>query len=159
MNINYDIYTPTLRFDNLPDGVLRAEDVFNGKRVVVFGLPGAFTPTCSNKQLPGFEAMFMEFQEKGINEIYCVSVNDSFVMGAWGKAQGANYVKLLADGNGEFTRKMGMLVDKSNIGFGMRSWRYAAVINNGEVEQMFAEEGMMDNRGDDPYEVSEKRND
>ncbi len=145
-------------FHNTPEAPWHGRDLFGDKRVIVFGLPGAYTPTCSNKQLPGFEAMFNEFQEKGINEIYCVSVNDSFVMRNWGRAQGANYVKLLADGNGEFTRKMGMLVDKSNIGFGMRSWRYAAVINNGEVEQMFAEEGMMDNRGDDPYEVSTPEN-
>ena len=134
-------------------------ELFNEKRVIVFGLPGAFTPTCSSKQLPGFEELYDQFKEKGIDEIYCVSVNDGFVMRSWAKEHTCgDKVKCLADGNGEFTRRMGMLVEKTNLGFGMRSWRYAAVINNGIVEQMFEEEGMEDNHGEDPYEVSTPEN-
>jgi peroxiredoxin len=134
-------------------------DLFKEKKVIVFGLPGAFTPTCSSKQLPGYEAMYDQFLEKGIDEIYCVSVNDGFVMRAWAKQHTDGFkVKCIADGNGEFTRKMGMLVDKTNLGFGMRSWRYAVVINNGIVEQMFAEEGIEDNHGEDPYVVSTPEN-
>ena len=134
-------------------------ELFNETRVIVFGLPGAFTPTCSSKQLPGFEELYDQFKEKGIDEIYCVSVNDGFVMRSWAKEHTCgDKVKCLADGNGEFTRRMGMLVEKTNLGFGMRSWRYAAVINNGIVEQMFEEEGMEDNHGEDPYEVSTPEN-
>ena len=145
-------------FHDTPVEPIKGQDIFFEKRVIVFGLPGAYTPTCSSKQLPGFDAMYNTFLEKGIDEIYCVSVNDPFVMRHWGKHQGVERVKLLADGTGEFTRKLGMLVDKSNIGFGMRSWRYAAVINNGIVEQMFAEEGIEDNHGEDPYVVSTPQN-
>jgi peroxiredoxin len=145
-------------FHDTPAEPIRGQDLFSEKRVIVFGLPGAYTPTCSNKQLPRFEAMYDQFQEKGIDAIYCVSVNDPFVMRHWGKHQGVDRVKLLPDGTGEFTRKLGMLVDKSNIGFGMRSWRYAVVINNGIVEQMFAEEGIEDNHGEDPYVVSTPEN-
>ena len=141
-------------FHDTPGEPIRGQDLFFEKRVIVFGLPGAYTPTCSNKQLPRFEAMYDQFQEKGIDAIYCVSVNDPFVMRHWGKHQGVDRVKLLPDGTGEFTRKLGMLVDKSNIGFGMRSWRYAAVINNGNVEQLFAEAGIEDDHGEDPYEMS-----
>ena len=145
-------------FHDTPLEPIRGQDLFFEKRVIVFGLPGAYTPTCSNKQLPRFEAMYDQFQEKGIDAIYCVSVNDPFVMRHWGKHQGVDRVKLLPDGTGEFTRKLGMLVDKSNIGFGMRSWRYAVVINNGIVEQMFAEDGIEDNHGEDPYLVSTPEN-
>ena len=135
------------------------EELFKEKKVIVFGLPGAFTPTCSSKQLPGFEEMYDQFFQKGIDDIYCVSVNDGFVMRAWAKEHTCgDKVKCIADGNGEFTRRMGMLVEKNNLGFGMRSWRYAAVINNGIVEQMFAEEGIEDNHGEDPYEVSTPEN-
>ena len=134
-------------------------DLFKDKKVIVFGLPGAFTPTCSSKQLPGFEEMYDQFKEKGIDEIYCVSVNDGFVMRAWAKEHtSGERVKCIADGNGEFTRRMGMLVEKNNLGFGMRSWRYAAVINNGIVEQMFAEEGKCDNHTEDPYDISSPEN-
>lgn len=133
-------------------------DYFDGKRVVLFSLPGAFTPTCSTYQLPDFEKLFGEFQAQGIDEIYCVSVNDAFVMNAWGKSQNLDNVKLIPDGSGEFTRKMGMLVAKDNVGFGMRSWRYAAVINNGQVEKWFEEEGFSDNCDSDPYGVSSPQN-
>lgn len=133
-------------------------DYFGGKRVVLFSLPGAFTPTCSTYQLPDFEKLFDEFKAEGIDEIYCISVNDAFVMNAWAKQQGIQKVKVIPDGSGEFTRKMGMLVAKDNLGFGMRSWRYAAVVNNGLVEQWFEEEGFSDNCESDPYGVSSPQN-
>lgn len=141
-----------------PLPTINTTDIFKDKRVVIFGLPGAFTPTCSNKQLPMFSELYPKFQEKGINEIWCVSVNDGFVMSAWFRSQEITNINMLADGSGELTRRLGMLVKKDNLGFGMRSWRYAAVINNGIVEQMFAEEGICDNREDDPYEISKPEN-
>ncbi|GAB4551308.1 MAG: peroxiredoxin [Ruegeria sp.] len=133
-------------------------DYFAGKRVILFSLPGAFTPTCSTYQLPGFENNYEAFKAKGIDEIYCMSVNDSFVMNKWAQDQGLKNVKVIPDGSGEFTRKMGMLVDKANLGFGMRSWRYAAIINNGVVEAWFEEPGLMDNCPEDPYGVSSPEN-
>ncbi len=126
-------------------------DYFAGKRVVLFSLPGAFTPTCSTFQLPGYENGHGDFAAQGIDEIYCMSVNDSFVMNKWAQNQELVNVKVIPDGAGVFTRLMGMLVDKSNIGFGPRSWRYAAVINDGVVEAWFEEPGREDNHGDDPY--------
>jgi len=129
-------------------------DLFSDKRVVIFSLPGAFTPTCSAYQLPGFEAFYNMFTEQGIDEIYCISVNDGFVMNAWGKDQGIEKVKLIPDGNGYFTNGMGCLVSKSNLGFGERSWRYAAIINDGVIEKLFVEEGFRDNADTDPYEAS-----
>ncbi|WP_170523973.1 peroxiredoxin [Ruegeria arenilitoris] len=133
-------------------------DYFAGKRVILFSLPGAFTPTCSTYQLPGFENNYEAFKAKGIDEIYCMSVNDSFVMNKWAQDQGLKNVKVIPDGSGEFTRKMGMLVDKANLGFGMRSWRYAAIINDGVVEAWFEEPGLMDNCPEDPYGVSSPEN-
>lgn len=130
------------------------EDYFAGKRVVLFSLPGAFTPTCSTYQLPGFENGFADFADQGIDDIYCLSVNDSFVMNQWAKAQDLKNVKVIPDGSGEFTRRMGMLVRKDNLGFGLRSWRYAAIVNNGVVEAWFEEPGLEDNHGADPYGVS-----
>lgn len=127
------------------------QDLFAGKRVVLFSLPGAFTPTCSTFQLPGFELDYQKFKDAGIDEVYCVSVNDAFTMNAWGKDQNINNVKLIPDGNGDFTDGMGMLVEKFNLGFAMRSWRYAAVIDNGVVEWMVEEPGRSDNCEEDPY--------
>ena len=129
-----------------------------GKRVIIFSLPGAFTPTCSTYQLPGFDTMFGDFHEKGIEQIYCLSVNDSFVMNAWFDAQEVQNVYPLPDGNGEFTEGMGMSVQKANVGFGIRSWRYAMVVNDGVIEQLFVEEGKDDNIETDPYEVSTPEN-
>lgn len=126
-------------------------DLFAGKRVVLFSLPGAFTPTCSTFQLPGFEIDYQKFKDAGIDEIYCVSVNDGFVMNAWAKDQNINNVKMIPDGNGEFTRLMGMEVTKLNLGFGSRSWRYAAVIDNGNIEWMTEEPGRCDDCTEDPY--------
>ncbi len=129
-------------------------DYFAGKRVVLFSLPGAFTPTCSTYQLPGFENGFADFQAQGIDAIYCMSVNDAFVMNQWAKAQGLQNVGVIPDGSGEFTRRVGMLVRKDNLGFGLRSWRYAAIVDNGVVEAWFEEPGLCDNHGEDPYGVS-----
>ena len=145
------------------DNPYRWEDVesaelFANKRIVLFSLPGAFTPTCSTYQLPDFERLYPEFQDKGIDDIYCVSVNDAFVMNAWAKDQGLQNVKVIPDGSGEFTRKMGMLVAKDNLGFGMRSWRYACVIADGVIEKMFAEVCLRDNAEDDPYRESSPQN-
>ncbi|MCA0921574.1 peroxiredoxin [Pseudooceanicola nanhaiensis] len=133
-------------------------DYFGGKRVILFSLPGAFTPTCSTYQLPGFENNAAKFAELGVDEIYCMSVNDSFVMNQWAKAQGIENVKVIPDGSGEFTRRVGMLVRKDNLGFGLRSWRYAAIINDGVVEAWFEEPGICDNHGEDPYGVSSPEN-
>lgn len=131
------------------------QDLFGGKRVVVFSLPGAFTPTCSTTHLPRYEELYEEIKAQGVDQVICISVNDAFVMYQWGKAQGADKVFLLPDGNGEFSRKMGMLVDKSNLGFGMRSWRYSMVVNDGAIEKVFAEPGYEDNCPTDPFEVSD----
>ena len=155
--------------DNLPDVnmpvrvdgefvLLNTTEQFAGKRVVIFALPGAYTPTCSSFQLPGFETMFSQFQEKGIDEVYCLSVNDSFVMNSWFEAQGVQNVRPLPDGNGEFTELVGASVKKANLGFGVRSWRYAIVVNDNVVEHVFAEEGFGDNIDTDPYEVSAPEN-
>ena len=131
------------------------DDIFKGKNVVVFSLPGAFTPTCSTSHLPRYEELYEEFQGQGVDAVVCVSVNDAFVMYQWGKSQGAKNVVLLPDGNGEFTRKMGMLVDKSNLGFGPRSWRYSMYVEDGEIKKLFEEEGFEDNCPTDPFEVSD----
>ena len=133
---------------------VNAIDLFQGKRVLVFSLPGAFTPTCTTQQLPGYEAKYDEFIAAGIDEVYCISVNDAFVMNAWAKELGIEKVKLLPDGNADFTRNMGMLVSKGNLGFGNRSWRYAMVVNDMVIEQIFAEDGIGDNVEEDPYEWS-----
>jgi thioredoxin-dependent peroxiredoxin len=130
-------------------------DVFAGKKVVVFSLPGAFTPTCSTSHLPRYEELYNEFKAEGVDEIYCLSVNDAFVMYQWGLKQGAKNVKLLPDGNAEFTKEMGMLVDKSNLGFGKRSWRYSMLVEDGKIAKVFAESGQSDNHESDPFEVSD----
>ena len=127
------------------------EDLFKGKKVALFALPGAFTPTCSSTHLPRFNDLYYAFKNEGIDEIICISVNDSFVMEAWGNSQEAENITLIADGNGEFTDGMGMLVDKSDIGFGKRSWRYSMVVDDGVIEKMFIEE----NVPGDPFEVSD----
>jgi peroxiredoxin len=132
-----------------------ASEIFGGRRVVVFALPGAFTPTCSSTHLPRYEELYDEFVAAGIDDIYCLSVNDAFVMFQWSRHIGAENIKMLPDGNGEFTRKMGMLVNKDNLGFGMRSWRYAMVVNDGEIEHIFVEPGFADDCPTDPFEVSD----
>jgi thioredoxin-dependent peroxiredoxin len=131
------------------------EEIFAGKRIVLFSLPGAFTPTCSSTHLPRYEELYGEFQALGVDRVICLSVNDAFVMFQWGKQQGVKNIFLLPDGNGEFTRKMGMLVNKDNLGFGMRSWRYSMVVDNMKIEQMFIEDDYGDNCLTDPFEVSD----
>jgi len=130
-------------------------DLFVGKKVVVFSLPGAFTPTCSSNHLPRYDELYEAFREQGIDDIICISVNDAFVMFKWGKELGNQHVRLLGDGNAEFTRKMGMLVDKANLGFGMRSWRYSMLVDDCNIEKMFVEPGYADNCTSDPFEVSD----
>lgn len=130
-------------------------EIFDNKKVVYFSLPGAFTPTCSSTHLPGYEAMYDEFKALGIDEVYCLSVNDSYVMNAWAKSQGIENVKMIPDGSGELTRKLGLLVKKDPEGFGMRSWRYSAYVENGVIKKAFIEPGFMDNCPEDPFEVSD----
>jgi thioredoxin-dependent peroxiredoxin len=138
---------------------MTSSDIFSGKRIVLFSLPGAFTPTCSSKQCPGYESSYAEMQSLGADEVYCMSVNDAFVMYQWGQNLGLKNVKLLPDGNGDFTRRMGMLIDKTHLGFGMRSWRYATVIDDGKIVAWFQEPGINDNGSDsDPYEQSTPEN-
>jgi len=136
-----------------------SDSLLKGKRVAVFSLPGAFTPTCSSKQLPGFEENYDKISSLGIDEIYCMSVNDSFVMNAWAKQQNIQNVKVIPDGSANFTRFMGMLVGKNHLGFGMRSWRYMAVIKDGVVEKWWQEPGINnDGEDDDPYVESTPEN-
>ncbi len=130
-------------------------ELFEGKRVVVFALPGAFTPTCSSTHLPGYEANYEKILEQDVDEVYCLSVNDSFVMNAWFSSLGINDVKPIADGNGHFTRHMGMLVKKEAVDFGYRSQRYSMVVDNGRVEMIFVEDGKEDNFAGDPFDVSD----
>jgi peroxiredoxin len=130
---------------------MTTDDYFANKKVILFSLPGAFTPTCSTFQLPNFEKMYEAFRGQGIDDIYCMSVNDSFVMNAWAKSQNLQNVKVIPDGSGEFTRLMGMLVCKDNLGFGMRSWRYAVLVDNKEIVKWFVEPDREDNCSLDPY--------
>jgi len=131
-----------------------AEELFSNKRVIIFGLPGAFTPTCSKSQLPAYEKRHDEFLSHGFDAIYCCSVNDTFVMEAWRKSKGVKKVKMLPDGSGTFTKAIGALVSKENIGFGPRSWRYCILVNNMQVEAVFVEDNQRDNAEDDPYLLS-----
>ena len=149
--MSFDITVPNVTFktrreiDEAPGFEwydLTSTEMFADKRVVLFALPGAFTPTCSSTHLPGYEMEYDKLKEFGIDEVYCLSVNDTFVMNSWMSAQEVSKVKPVPDGTGEFSRRLGFLVDKGNIGFGMRSWRYSMIINNGIVEMMFVEPGL-----------------
>jgi peroxiredoxin len=133
---------------------VKSGDLFKRKRAVLFALPGAFTPTCSTLQLPKYDEYFVDFKEYGIKAVYCLSVNDAFVMNSWAKSQNITNITMIPDGSGLFTKKMGMLVKKDNLGFGVRSWRYAMVVRNGRIEQMFEEAGRGHNVDGDPYEAS-----
>ncbi|MCP4915175.1 MAG: glutathione peroxidase [Oligoflexia bacterium] len=126
-------------------------DIFNGRSVIVFALPGAFTPTCSSTHLPRYNDLAATFSKHGVDEIVCLSVNDAFVMNAWGKDQEAENVTLIGDGNGEFTDGMGMLVDKADLGFGKRTWRYSMHVVDGVIKKMFIEPDVPG----DPFEVSD----
>ena len=127
------------------------DDVFKGKTVVVFSLPGAFTPTCSSSHVPRFNQLAERFQSLGVDDIVCISVNDAFVMNEWKESQGADNVTFLPDGNGAFTDGMGMLVGKEDLGFGKRSWRYSMLVRDGVIEKMFIEP----EQPGDPYNVSD----
>ena len=127
------------------------DELFNGKTVVVFSLPGAFTPTCSSTHLPRYNELAAAFKQNGVDDILCVSVNDTFVMNAWKADQEAENITVIPDGNGEFTKGMGMLVSKNGLGFGDRSWRYSMLVKNGVVEKMFIEP----EKDGDPFEVSD----
>jgi glutaredoxin-like protein len=127
------------------------DDVFKGKTVVVFALPGAFTPTCSSTHVPRYNQLVPEFKRHGVDEVVCISVNDAFVMNEWQADQQAHRVIFLPDGNGEFTRGMGMLVDKQDLGFGQRSWRYSMLVRDGVIEKMFIEP----EEPGDPFQVSD----
>ena len=128
-----------------------SDDIFKGKTVVVFSLPGAFTPTCSSTHVPRYNQLAPAFRAAGVDEIVCVSVNDAFVMNSWKEDQEAENIRFIPDGNGEFTDGMGMLVGKEDLGFGKRSWRYSMLVRDGVVEKMFIEP---DQPGD-PFEVSD----
>jgi peroxiredoxin len=133
-------------------------ELFAGKKIILFGLPGAFTPTCTNEQLPGFERLYDEFIKLGIDEIWCTSVNDAFAMNKWARDLGIEKVKMLPDGNGEIAEGMGYLVDKSNLGFGKRSWRYALLVDNMSIERWWDEDGQSELCPEDPYEESKPEN-
>jgi len=130
---------------------LTSGDLFANKNVIVFSLPGAFTPTCSSSHLPRYNELAATFKKLGIDEIICLSVNDTFVMNAWAENQHAENIRFLPDGNGEFSEKMGMLVDKKELGFGQRSWRYSMLVKDGMIKKMFIEP----EKPGDPFEVSD----
>ncbi|MBI2993273.1 MAG: glutathione peroxidase [Gammaproteobacteria bacterium] len=128
-----------------------SDQIFSGRTVAVFSLPGAFTPTCSSAHVPRYNELAPLFKRNGVDAIVCISVNDAFVMNEWQRDQNADYVQFIPDGSGEFTRGMGMLVNKDDLGFGERSWRYSMLVKDGVIEKMFVEP----NKPGDPYEVSD----
>jgi thioredoxin-dependent peroxiredoxin len=132
-----------------------SDEIFKGKTIVIFALPGAFTPTCSSTHLPGYDARYQEIIDQGVDEVYCLSVNDAFTMFQWSKHLGVKHVKMLPDGNADFTRAMGMLVKKENLGFGYRSWRYSMLVEDGKIVKLFSEPGQADNHPEDPFTVSD----
>ncbi|HVH18595.1 MAG TPA: glutathione peroxidase [Myxococcota bacterium] len=145
---------PDVTFRTRRDGQwvdVTSQSLFGGRRVVLFALPGAFTPTCSSAHLPRYDELYDEFRKAGVDDVICLSVNDAFTMDAWGRDLDVSQVRLLGDGNAEFSRGMGMCVDKADLGFGPRSWRYAMVVDDGVIEKMFIEP----QRPGDPYEISD----
>jgi peroxiredoxin len=134
---------------------LRSGDIFNGKNIVLFAVPGAFTPACSETHLPEFEAAYDHFRELGVDQVICLSVNDAFVMFQWAKARNIQKVFMLPDGNGDFSRMMGMLVERKTTGMGMRSWRYSMHVVDGEIRKMFIEDGYSDNPAGVPVKISD----
>ena len=155
--IHIDLALPLARFFFYENGEFverTTRDLFKDKRVVLFGLPGAFTPTCSSSQVPDYEAAYDDLIAAGVDEVYCISMNDAFVMNAWKESLGISKVKFIPDGNGYFTRQLGMNVFKTNGGLGVRSWRYSSIINSEVFEVLFSEEGQIDNCKNDPYENS-----
>lgn len=145
---------PEVTFRTRQDGQWKdvsTRELFAGKKVVVFALPGAFTPTCSSAHVPRYNELLPTFKDRGVDSVVCISVNDGFVMEEWGKNQNAPDIKFIPDGNAEFTEKMGMLVDKKNLGFGKRSWRYSMLVDDGVIQKMFIEP----EKEGDPFEVSD----
>ena len=133
---------------------LTSADIFAGRRVVLFAVPGAFTPACSESHLPGYERLHDEIIAEGIDQVICLSVNDAFVMHQWALSRDVGKVFMLPDGNGEFTRKMGMLVERTSQGMGLRSWRYSMLVEDRAIAQMFVEPGFCDNPPGVPMQVS-----
>ena len=131
------------------------DDIFKDKNIIVFSLPGAFTPTCSSTHLPGFEEKYDELKALGVDEVYCISVNDAFTMFQRSQKLGIKNVKMLPDGNADFTRLMGMLVKKENVGFGSRSWRYSMYVSNGEINRVFSVPGRAVEGAEEPFECSD----
>ena len=145
---------PTITFRTQENNTwenINTDEIFNNKTVIVFSLPGAYTPTCSSSHLPRFNELAPVFRQHGVDEIVCISVNDTFVMNEWKKDQEAENITMIPDGNAEFTDAMGMLVDKSDLGFGKRSWRYSMLVKNKIIEKMFIEPEVEG----DPFEVSD----
>ena len=145
---------PKVTFKARPDDQWRditTDELFKGKTVVVFSLPGAFTPTCSSTHLPGYNELAGVFKDNGVDDIVCLSVNDAFVMNEWKAGQEADNITLIPDGNGDFSEGMGMLVDKRALGFGQRSWRYSMLVKDGIIDKMFIEP----EQEGDPFEVSD----
>jgi glutathione-dependent peroxiredoxin len=145
---------PTVTFRTRQDGEwldISTDELFKGKNVVVFSLPGAFTPTCSSTHVPGYNQLAKVFEQNGVDQIVCMSVNDAFVMDEWAKDQKAENLKFIPDGNGEFTEGMGLLVDKADLGFGKRSWRYSMLVKDGTIAKMFIEP----EEPGDPFKVSD----
>jgi glutaredoxin-like protein len=145
---------PQVTFKARPNDQWRditTDELFKGKTVVVFALPGAFTPTCSSAHLPRYNELAPALRENGVDDILCISVNDAFVMNSWQAGQEAGNITMIPDGNGDFTKGMGLLVDKRDLGFGQRSWRYSMLVKDGIVDKVFLEE---DKEGD-PFEVSD----
>jgi len=149
MRVPYDVVIKNIEGSEVVE--YTTESIFKGNKVVVFSLPGAFTPTCSSTHVPRYEHLSNHFYNLGVDEIVCVSVNDMFVMDAWKQDQQSYNIDFMPDGNGEFTEKMGMLVDKSDLGFGNRSWRYSMYVEDGIIKKMFVEPEVEG----DPFEVSD----
>lgn len=154
LNNREGLRVPDVVFKTRQEGAwveVSSRKFFSGRRVVVFALPGAYTPTCSTSHVPRFNELAPEFKANGIDEIVCISVNDPFVMDQWRRDQGAEEITFLPDGNGSFTEAMGMLVDKSELGLGQRSWRYSMLVEDGVIRKMFIEP----EEPGDPYQVSD----
>lgn len=145
---------PSVTFAEMKDGNvhnLPSAELFGGRRVIVFALPGAFTPTCSTAHVPGYVALLNEFKDAGVDDVVCLSVNDPFVMEAWQRSEKADGIHFVADPFGKFTQAMGMSIDHSEAFLGTRSWRYSMLVNDGKIEKMFIEP----NKPGDPFEVSD----
>jgi glutaredoxin-like protein len=145
---------PNVTFKARPNDRWRditTDELFKGKTVVVFSLPGAYTPTCSSTHLPRYNELAPVLRQNGVDDVVCMSVNDAFVMNEWKIGQEADQINVIPDGNGDFTKGMGMLVDKRDLGFGMRSWRYSMLVKDGVIQKMFIEP----EKEGDPFEVSD----